>query len=32
VNCLLVNVTEKKSAADLDRFIEVLTTSLEAVA
>ena len=31
VNCLLVNVTEKKSAADLDRFIEVLTTSLEAV-
>ena len=31
VNCLLVNVTEKKSAADLESFIEVLATSLEAV-
>jgi glycine dehydrogenase subunit 1 len=30
-NCLLVSVTEKKSANDLERFIEVLAGSLEAM-
>ncbi|MBT5601055.1 MAG: aminomethyl-transferring glycine dehydrogenase subunit GcvPA [Gammaproteobacteria bacterium] len=30
-NCLLVNVTEKKTPADLDRFMAVLKTSLETV-
>ena len=28
-HCLLVNVTEKKTSADLDRFIDVMKTSLE---